>query len=292
MNVRSRLLRRFPAGNAATIATLAAVLILNGCAMFSNNGPKVPTRPPPPSPPRSEMVLLNMSEASGWVAYDCDPEAGEETETYRIVVIRQASGEIIYDSQVPLTANLCTHGFEMAPTDPRLEQLARNVDRNIIAPLESHGNSEAHGNSTEKAAPGGREPQGGISVIDAESKDVEPSDTGSGPEPAAAGESASDTGADTMVPGKLEGVRIVSVEGKQVTLLQEEDDLLAPGRRYFLRYPPKVIALPGYEQDSLVSKGEVAGLIEVDDVDGTDATARLLSGEAPAEGYLEPTLEE
>jgi hypothetical protein len=110
------------------------LLFSSGCRSTSYSAPRPTVEP---AEIRSELMLLNVPEASGWVAYHCTPSEEPEMEDYRVVVIRQQTGTIIYDSQIPLAVDLCTHGFEMAPDDPRLQHLARTVDSSIIEPLEA-----------------------------------------------------------------------------------------------------------------------------------------------------------
>jgi|GEM_PF-1069149 len=271
---------------------------LGGCASFSGGWIKpgdMATPEPRDTPPRSELVLLNVSEASGWVAYACDPDDAEESETYRIVVIRQASGEIIYDSQVPLTAALCTHGFEMAPDDPRLRNLAVNVDRNIIDPLESYRDNREEADSAsslqepleteseeqeETPAP----PEVSEPAVSEEAEPADPQPVDTPVEPVSEEEPA----AEEVTTG-ITGVRVKEVDGKNVTLEIDGEHLLQVGERLFVRKPAKKIALPGYDRDVVLSEGEVAGLLFISEVDETSATARVLSGEVPENGTLERT---
>lgn len=85
-------------------------------------------------PPDTQLILLNVAEGSGWVAFH---EGGgtEDSELYRIRVTRASTGAVIYESTVYLPVHLQTHGFEMAHDDPRLARVAQQVDSEILAPL-------------------------------------------------------------------------------------------------------------------------------------------------------------
>jgi len=107
------------------------ILLAVGCASTGSSPPDRILRKPA-APPETQLLLLNVAEASGWVAYGA---AGQETQKYRIVVSREDNGLIIYESQVYLSDKLETHGFEMAEDDARLMGIARQVDTGILAPL-------------------------------------------------------------------------------------------------------------------------------------------------------------
>ncbi|WFB37144.1 hypothetical protein P3T73_05150 [Kiritimatiellota bacterium B12222] len=214
-----------------------------------------------------------MSEASGWVAYNCGPGESEEMEDYRVVVIRQKTGEAIYDSQVRLAADLCTHGFEMAFDDPRLQRLAENVDTEIIEPLEAYQKSveqiEAPVESPAPAPPTSSVP---------EAKEVSISEAAEAPK--------AQVDADTVY-GQDPLYEIKSASKKEVVLIQSPTALLQVGDRLFLRKRPQVMAIPGTDENVLISEGDVTGLVEVVSVDKLTVTTQLLTGEAPADGIAE-----
>lgn len=245
-------------------------LLLTGCASTgSSSGGN--TRQAEDDDIRSEMVLLNIPEASGWVAYNCNPTGSQEMEDYRVVVIRQKSGEIIYDSQIPLAVDLCTHGFEMALDDPRLQRLARNVDTEIIGPLEAYQKSLKR-ESTETAPP----PQ----------KKKKPEVEAAAP--------VADTpmeAAGTLTPSVNDDTKprfkIVGMKDGDVLLESVGSEMLNPGDRLFLLTEPKVISIPGSNETLTASEGEVAGLVEVISVADKSAQAKILSGEAPASGHAQ-----
>lgn len=248
-----------------TFCVVGTCLFLSSCASTGRR-PRATRTAEPDS--RSELVLLNIPEASGWVAYNCNPGGTPEMEDYRVVVIRQKSGEIIYDSQIPLAADLCTHGFEMAPDDPRLQRLARNVDTEIIDPLEAYQRSlEEKPMAPEPVAP---EPEAKASPT---------------PDPAAPGPEAADsTPASAPQPAQ---VKILGMAEGRVLLDLADAETLQPGDRLFLRHNPTVIALPGSDETFVASEGEVAGLVEVVSVKDTSAQAKILSGSVPESGYAE-----
>lgn len=262
-------------------------LVFTGCAYFGDReGPVVAE----PSTPRSELVVLNLREASGWVAFREAEDSGARMENYRMVVIHQDSGKIMYDSIVPLAADLRTHGFEMEARDPRLLNLAHNVDRRIIEPMEAY--ERARGIEPEvsvdpapapdDAPPAPKEPREPPATQPAASTHPPEKDA---PPPAPPGARAPEM-VEAPASG-LSGAVITAVEGEVLTLALDPPDALDEGDRFFLRHPPKVIALPGMEEDYR-SRGEVAGLARILTIENGVATAKLLSGEVPDEVYLEP----
>ena len=218
--------------------------------------------------PRTELVLLNIPEGSGWVAYRPD-SMSEDVEDYRIVVLRQADNSLIYDSVIPLAANMATHGFELAKDDPRLRELGFNVDKNIIEPLESVAETEMFQEETEDAPP---------------SEELESAERiESVPEPKA---EAPEQEAE-LRPMTTDGLVILKVEGNIITIGISEKEEVTIGDTLFVRTPDKTIALPGTGEELLVSSGAVAGMVEVISVDGKTAQATLLNGTIPDRAKLE-----
>jgi len=254
--------RKFPGVRLMTVAALG--LILNGCATPEPSPGPAARRQQPAVPVRTELVLLNMTEASGWVGYTCSESAEGEMEDYRVVVIRQQTGDIIYDSQVLLATDLCTHGFEMAPDDPRLEQLARNVDRSIIEPLEAF----------QRAQPTPAEPEDTDPDIEEDVQEIT---------------SVTDDPSEEDEPARAEIALyvLVSVDGEQAEVEFSPEAPLEPGDRLFVRTPPNRITLPGSDEQILTTEGEVSGLVQVTHVEETTATVNLLSGEFPDDPHLE-----
>jgi len=228
-------------------------------------------------------VAINLQESSGWVAYKDTRDPDPELENYRFLVIRQNSGEVIYDSIVPLAANLKTHGFEMEPNDPRLQNLARNVDQNIIAPMEAYKRRlDAEGSMTGNVpepmatpAPPPVAPESTANPTPAPSQVPTP-----GPVPPSGPEVVDGP------PTSLSGLTVLSVDDQTIAFDMEPPTLLKAGDRLFLRHPPKIIQLPGME-DQIMTQGEVAGLARIIEVEDGAATARLLSGEVPDQVYFE-----
>jgi hypothetical protein len=254
-----------------TVAGITAgIFFLTGCASsptVSSPRSRAATLPPP----RTELVLLNVPEGSGWVAYRQD-EQDSEVEDYRVVVIRQSTNELIYDSVIPLAASMATHGFELAKDDPRLATLARNVDQNIIQPLESvvpESDMPAETSPTPEAEP-------------------EPA-----PEPDSPAEKDVSLASDPVTPEDA---------GTPFTFLEQVDDTirigmpngssLREGDRLFVREPDRVIALPGTEEQILVSKGTVTGLVKVKSVKNQIAHTVLLSGYLPENPLFEVSEDE
>lgn len=228
------------------VSTAALLVIAAGCASPGSK-PSDRIARPAARPPDTQLLLLNVPEASGWAAYGAP---GQDTREYHIVVSRVDDGRTIYESRVYLADNLQTHGFEMAEDDPRLLGIARQVDTGILAPLRKAAND------TVPAA--------------------------SGPSPAQESAGASPPPA----PDALEGVEVVSADADGMILRQARPDLLAPGDRIFLRTPPEYIT-DADGASILLSRGRVAALLEVTEVEGETVTVLRRSGEIPAEGYLE-----
>lgn len=268
----------------------AYLVISSGCQSTSYSAPRQTEET---KEIRSELVLLNVPEASGWVAYHCTPEDEPEMEDYRVVVIRQQTGTIIYDSQIPLATDLCTHGFEMAPDDPRLLRLARTVDSSIIEPLEAFQRDQPEPEPTVKSAepesPAETETSSDATASDEKSETAE---TGSVEDEETA---TSDEPAGTSVRSRAEEMeekspfRMGAFENELLHIEVKEAGSLKIGDRLFVRNPPQMIALPGTNEQILVSEGEVIGLVEVVSTEDLTATAKLLNGEIPERGHLEKT---
>jgi hypothetical protein len=215
-------------------------------------------------------LFLNIEEASGWVAYSCDPEGAGEMEDYRIVVIRQTSGEVIYDSLVPLAANLCTHGFEMSPDDPRLQRLAQNVDEGIIEPLEAYQKSiRQELESTAELIPESQFSSSTKEVIEEKTAEKSVGKT---------------SGALASNAPRFE---LIHADESQVILRLPEAGALEVNDRLFLREQSKIIKLPGMDVDVITSEGLVTGLIQVTSIDGLNGRAKILSGKAVEFGLAE-----
>lgn len=257
-----------PRGIPLVLCALSLIVVVSSCATTPSRRRNTSTPAEPNS--RSELVFINMEEASGWVAYECDSEGdGGETENYRVVVIRQKSGEIIYDSQIPLASNLCTHGFEMAPEDPRLKRLGQNVDREIIEPLEAYQKSLENETSAETTA-------------------VQPEATSTPAPPKKEKVKKETVEAEPTVPVEaVAAVTITGMDGDFILLDFSQTDLPVAGDRFFLRSTPEVIEIPGTDETVLASEGEVTGLVEIVSVEGTSAQSQLLSGDIPKAGTAE-----
>lgn len=266
-------LQSFPKGISLMLCVLGLGLFLSGCTSTGERSPGSSRKPEIDT--RSELVFLNIQEASGWVAYNCNPSGTPEMEDYRVVVIRQKSGEIIYDSQIPLAADLCTHGFEMAKDDPRLQRLAQNVDADIIDPLEAYQKSleaETPTPEVKKPAPAAKAPKPEVTEPSAVKSEVKT--------PEVAEEAPVDA-------ASLPKVKILGMADEMVLLESTAERTLQAGDRLFLRKDPQVIAFPGSDEKFVASEGLVSGLVQVDSVEQNTAKAKILSGEVPASGYAE-----
>jgi hypothetical protein len=252
------------------------------CLLFSSGCRSLRSRAAEePDEVRSELVLLNVTEASGWVAYHCSPSQDPEMEDYRVVVIRQQTGAIIYDSQIPLASDLCTHGFEMAPDDPRLLSLAQNVDSSIIEPLEAFRRSQSEANNaseseTDTTTNSSNEPSAGV-ASEHNMRNVRTAAPSAYTSTVAAQENASEESP----------YRMTSIENGIVHMVLKDSGSLNQGDRLFVRNPQQIISIPGTGEQVLVSKGEVVGLIEVVSSEGLIASAKRITGEIPGNGHLE-----
>lgn len=220
---------------AILLCAAGLLVVFTGCGTPTGGGASRQTQ----SGPRAELVLLNVPEASGWVAFADEEADATETEEYRIVVIRQATGEILYDSRVPLSTALRTHGFEMAGDDPRLVGIARQIEADIIAPV-AEGDTPAP-----RAIPA------------------------------------------TPADNPLAALQVVSATESTLVLDQGDLNLLQVGTRLFVRTPAQTHTDPRTGEEILISRGEIVALMNVESVEGSRATARILSGDLPEEGYLE-----
>lgn len=258
------------------LAFSAFTLLLTGCS----------TPPPqnavqnPNTPTRTELVLLNVPEGSGWVAYRKD-ENSDEVEDYRIVVIRQSGNELIYDSVIPLAASMETHGFELAKDDPRLRNLALNVDSNIIEPLESVMPEQPAVSDAQRLE---IEADNAMEMNDAEAST--PPET---PTPTPEADVTEEAPADRL-PELIESDRdypLLQRNGDEVIIGMPAKDSLQPGDRLFVREADRTITLPGEEEQQLVSRGSLTGLVQVEAVSGRIATTILLSGYLPEDPLFE-----
>ncbi len=201
-----------------------------------------------------------MTEASGWIAYSAPEGKGSQLEEYRIVVIRSRTNELIYDSTVPMASDLRTHGFEMDQNDPRLRRMATAVDRDVIAPLEAFQATQSIPKPPASVPP--------------------PPSVTPTPAPEAVGGVPAESSA-TLTP------LILDVGEKTLRIAFPSGQTVAVGTRYFVRAPDRKLRLPGIDEEVL-NKGEISGLVEINAVDGQQATATLVSGEIPAKATLEP----
>lgn len=259
------------------LAPLVAVGLTSGCISLGGRNTNEPSTV---RPTRTQLLMLNRAESSGWVGYTDQAMVNPPTEDYRILVIRQSSGEVLYDSVVPLPQGLRTHGFEMEQGDPRLQNLARQVDRNIIDPMEAYQREIG----AAPVAPPPSTPPPDPSPETKEEMAPEPEPATSKPEPPAKPKEV-----PALVEGpnsSLSGITVLESKGKTLKLDVEPVDMLKKGDRLYLRLPPKVIVLPGMD-NNILTPGEISGLVEVTDSEDGSVTAKLLSGEVPAEMYFE-----
>ncbi len=225
------------------------LLASTGCRTTSGHRPPSATRPRSAeiSPLRTELLLLNIAEASGWVAFTDSSTDAEDTEDYRILIQRESTGEILFESSIPLARGLRTHGFEMSREDARLLNIASTVDAGILPPLQ-HIQAEPV-TDRDVTAPAPAEPEESISV--------------------------------------LTGVQVIEATKTTLILQLDDPERLNLGGRLFLRTPPEVMLDPDTGETLILSRGQIAALLEITDLTGDRATATLLSGAIPAEGYLE-----
>ncbi len=234
-------------------------------------------------PTRTELVLLNVPEGSGWVAYRKD-ESSAEVEDYRIVVIRQADNELIYDSVIPLAASMETHGFELAKDDPRLRNIALNVDRNIIEPLESVMPDRPAVTNEQRLQ---RQADEAMEMNEPETSIAAPP---ARPTPAATQPETTVQAPVEPLPEMIESDQdfpLLRRNGDEVIIGMPAEDSLAPGDRLFVREADRTITLPGEEEQQLISRGSLTGLVQVDAVNGRIATTILLSGYLPENPLFE-----
>lgn len=241
---------------APCIATL--LLLSSGCVSLSGNSRPRPAQPAPApqaTPPslRTELLMLNIAEASGWVAFTDSDEPDPETEDYRIIIQRESTGERLFDSRIPLAKGLRTHGFEMSREDARLLNIAATVDAGILPPL---------------------------SQFPAETTPAAPTEE----RPTAAPTPPSETNDAIDV---LTGVQILNATDTALTLSLDDPGTLALGDRLFLRTPPETLQDPATGSLIVLSRGRIAGLLEITALEDNTATATLQSGEIPEAGYLE-----
>lgn len=236
-----------PAKPRLIILLCTLVLLNSGCATVSEPRQQHPHHRG--SELRTELLMLNFAEASGWVAFTDSSADADDTEDYRITVQRVSTGEVLFASSIPLPRGLQTHGFEMSRQDPRLREIAATADGGILPPL--HRRQRA---SDDPPAPGGVE------------------------------ESTPLTEETISV---LTGVEVLDASAAALTLLLEDPGLLKTGDRIFLRTPPETMTDTETGDTLILSRGRIAGLLEITELEGNRAVATLKSGEIPPEGYLE-----
>jgi len=251
-----------------------ALILLSGCA---SSRARRGSDSAATMTPRTELVLLNVPEGSGWVAYRQD-EQSDEVEDYRIVVLRQSNNELIYDSVIPLAASMATHGFELAKDDPRLQALAQNVDRNIIEPLEQVAQ------------------EGPPTLSDEENMESDSEEMSSPMEESESLSSVETESETSTVPSEenttVSELTLLSITDSEVMLSAEKDHSHQVGDQFFVREPDRSVSLPGSEEQVIVSKGTVTGLLEVTEVKPTELKASLLSGYLPESPRFEKNEEE
>ncbi|MCC5844046.1 MAG: hypothetical protein JJU05_07335 [Verrucomicrobia bacterium] len=223
------------------------LLASSGCSTPSTArpAPATRTRTAGSAPLRTEFLMLNIAEASGWVAFTDSTTDAEDTEDYRIVIQRESTGEILFESSIPLARGLRTHGFEMSREDARLIDIASTVDAGILPPLSQLQTPPVTAPET-PAAPSTEET---LSV--------------------------------------LTGVQVIDATQTGLILQMEHPDVLKLGGRLFLRTPPETMQDPDTGDTIILSRGRIAGLLEITQLSENRATATLKSGEIPPEGYLE-----
>jgi hypothetical protein len=198
---------------------------------------------------RTELLMLNIAEASGWVAFVDSEMEQDDTEDYRIVIHRESTGEILFESTIPLARGLRTHGFEMSREDARLLDIAATVDAGILPPLAQLQAGPAETSAVPPAPPAETLTQDSISV--------------------------------------LTGVQVVGASDNTITLQMLAENILSIGDRIFLRTPPETMQDEATGEVLILSRGRIAGLLEVTSITDNLATATLKSGAIPSEGYLE-----
>lgn len=255
------------------LSSLAAALFVSSCASIPDSVSYQQNRR---TPSRTELVLLNVPEGSGWVAYRKD-ETDENIEDYRIVVIRQSTDEIMYDSIIPLATSMETHGFELSRDDPRLQNIARNVDRNIIEPLES-------------VMPQIQEERESIADVEEPSVISDPTQEAETVAITPPVVEESTPQAEVEFPETADPntpFPFIQRNGDQVFIGMPKPDSLSNGDRLFVRQPDRTLSLPGDETQSVVTRGSLTGLVQVDYVRGRVATTVLLSGYLPKDPTFE-----
>jgi hypothetical protein len=260
-----------------TFGGLVAALVFTGC---TTTGP-TPRSRNANTPPRTELVLLNVPEGSGWVAYRRQDDT-DQVEDYRIVVIRQSTDELIYDSVIPLAASVATHGFELAKDDPRLQNLAQNVDRNIITPLENVMPQLADSTAPAPVATPAPQP-----VMESEPVSPEPAITPPTPEVVMEEVASPEPPVYPQLEDSDQEYPLLRVNGDQVIIGMPAEGSLSPRDRLFVREADRTITLPGEQEQQLVSRGSLTGLIQVESVQGRIATTILLSGYMPENPIFE-----
>ena len=214
----------------------------------------LPSRSPRPAVREAEpaghvyFLVLNPEDHSGWIAYRAAGDGQDSQTGYRITVTREEDGELLYEGLVPLPENILEDGFETDPGDAGIQEILSAAERNLVAPLLRMRRAE----EAEPAAP--------------PAEDV--------PEPAVEAEPVPDA-----------GFRILEIQEDRLVFTAPE--LPAPGTRFFLREQPQTMLNPATGTETLLSRGRVAGLVEVTEVDNGRATAVLRGGDMIEDGVLE-----
>ncbi len=251
------------------LSCILLILLSSGCSTLlpSRHGQStLPARtgrlpgsrrtPAPTSPLRTEFLMLNIAEASGWVAFADSDTSEEDTEDYRIIIQRESTGEVLFESSIPLARGLRTHGFEMSRSDARLLNIASTVDAGILPPLRQ---------------------------LHPDRSDIAETLPSSDPSPAS--EVIPDSDISVMT-----GVHVIDALENALILQLDNPDDFAVGHRIFLRTPPETLQDAETGDVVILSRGRIAGLLEITELIDDRATATLLSGEIPSEGYLERVL--
>ena len=206
----------------------------------------------PAQPERVGFLLVNPKDQSGWIAYDCGDDEDAEGTVYHITVTREDSGQLLYESRVTLSATLCEDGFEMDAGDPRLQEMLSSADRNLVTPLLQMRRTQSQ--------PGETSPPDGLAPASQEA------------------------------PAISDDPHLSILEVHEDHLIFEAPGAPPPlGQRFFLRTQPETMLNPATGAETLVSRGRVAGLVEVTRIDGQRITATLRGGDLIENGILEMT---
>ncbi len=269
---------------ACRIALLATGILLgiSGCTSVPNDRAMRPlpgrTQAQTPAasdrPSRVRFLLLNPHDTSGWIAYE-DGESAD-TEMYRVVVVRESTGELLYDGRAPLSVNLRESGFEMDEGDPRFQELIQAADRHFVTPL-----MQVAPAPTPQATPP-RTPTSGAAVPRRSPQ--------TRPQPAPSAEAAPAEAPETTTPlpqRTSNDITLIETSGDIVKLNLGTQTDLSAGQRMFMRTPPEILVNPVTQEETVLSRGQITALLEIISVDENRAEARILDGEVPEDGYFE-----